>query len=97
MDGTSRCRTKSNTISYWANGLVYQVDHGNGVVDTQFQDLSGMPRPAGLVTTGATDASSCTLPSTSAQPQPQSITSGQTAILAATVQTDTNTSAHPYS
>jgi RHS repeat-associated protein len=40
--------TFASAITYSDNGMVYQVTHGNGVVDTQDPDTTGLPRPIGM-------------------------------------------------
>jgi len=42
------------SVSYHANGMVHQVTHPNGVVDTLALDASGMARPRSISTSGAT-------------------------------------------
>jgi YD repeat-containing protein len=70
----------ANGITYWPNGMVRAVNHtgkdaSHGTVDTQGQDLSGMPRPASINYSGY-----CVGP-TLAAPAPSSVTvvSGGTA------------------
>ncbi|HEY0140963.1 MAG TPA: hypothetical protein VGF48_08705 [Thermoanaerobaculia bacterium] len=46
-------------ITYWPNGMRYQLEHKNGIVDTQTVDPSGMARPASL---SAGLYNSCTAP-----------------------------------
>ena len=86
---------RASTISYWPNGLVKQVAHGNYVTDTQALDPDGMERPAGISTSGAADASQCTAPTIAANPQSATITNTSYAHLTVTATADSNTSAHP--
>src|SRR4029077_9066160 len=45
-------------ISYAASLLVYQVQHANGIVDTQALDPNAMARPASIASTGGSSWSS---------------------------------------
>jgi YD repeat-containing protein len=92
---TANSATSNNAITYWPNGLVYQVQHSNGVTDTQLEDTNGMARPGGYQTTGAADTTSCTPPSIRTQPLSQSMSAGQVVTLAVDVDADSNLSLHP--
>src|SRR5205085_8522063 len=36
----------ASTLTYWPNGMLHDVAHGNGVTDSQlFNPANGMPRP----------------------------------------------------
>jgi len=40
--------TFASALTYSTNGMLWQVTHSNGVVDTQDPDTTGLPRPIGM-------------------------------------------------
>ncbi len=46
--GTAPGQPSGVGITYYANGMVKDVAHGNGVVDTQGNDPNGIPRPSSI-------------------------------------------------
>jgi Ig-like domain CHU_C associated len=76
-----------SSLTYWPNGMVNQIGHGNGIPDTQAADASSMARPESITfgTPGneLEEYTRCTAPSIQAQPvsTPATITSPQTAQL----------------
>lgn len=59
----------SSSITYWANGLVHTVAHGNGVTDTiDIDTTTGMARPSAIHTSAAQNQAACVAPSFTTQP-----------------------------
>jgi YD repeat-containing protein len=70
--------TQTNTITYSDNAMVYQVTHGNDVVDTQEPDPHAMQRLRSISVANATDQSACTPPTITANPASGNATVGST-------------------
>lgn len=57
------------SITYWPNGLVHTVAHGNGVTDTiDIDSTNGMARPSAIHTSAAQNQAACVAPSFTTQP-----------------------------
>lgn len=89
LTGVSGSYVGSAAIAYSGSGMVTQVTHGNGVIDTQTTDETGM-RPRSISTDQALEASSCTPPTIAQQPAVSGPSSGQYTITAA-VSADSST------
>jgi YD repeat-containing protein len=86
--------TQTNSLSYSRNGMLYQVQHANGVTDTQQPDPDMMQRPLSFETNGASEGSACTAPTITANPVSRSATSGSLVTLTAGASGDSSAS-HP--
>lgn len=75
--------TLQNTLTYHPSGLLWKVNHDNGVVDEQTVDAAVPSRPLSLITTNALDSATCVIPSFTQQPQSTTIEPPGSATLSA--------------